>query len=57
MADEVNLHFQLQLNTSGFLIVPTYKKSNGLRSGEREGCTSKTVGGHILVRTFVRVMV
>jgi hypothetical protein len=36
------LHFQSQLNTLVFLSVLTDEKSKGQRSGEREGCTSKT---------------
>jgi hypothetical protein len=37
--------FKLELNTLGF-------KCKGLRSGEREGCTSNTVCGHIFKLTF-----
>jgi hypothetical protein len=38
---EVSSHFQLKLNTLGFLSVP-YRCSTGLRSYERGGCASKT---------------
>ena len=38
---EVSSHFQLKLNTLGFVSVP-YRYSRGLRSYERGGCASKT---------------
>jgi len=44
---EVSLHCQLELDTLAFFKCPHRQKSEGLRSGERGGCNSKTDRAYI----------
>jgi hypothetical protein len=48
--------FSVRANYAGTFKCPHRQKSKGLMSGERGGCTSKIVCGHILILTFLSVL-